>query len=68
MLIVPLTGLYNRLKLEELFMYEQNQSARNQHNVSVVLMDLDDFKAINDIYGHNTGDIVLTEIAMICQH
>ena len=61
----PLTGLYNRLKLEELFTYEQNQSARNQHDLSVVLMDLDDFKAINDTYGHNIGDIILIEIAKI---
>ena len=60
-----LTGLYNRFKLEESFEYEQKQSRRYNTELSVILMDIDDFKSVNDNYGHNVGDIFLKEIAEI---
>ena len=60
-----LTGLFNRFKLEESFEYELKQSRRYNTELSVILMDIDDFKSVNDNYGHNVGDIFLKEIAEI---
>ncbi len=58
-----LTGLCNRYKFEELFEFERNQSLRYQTHLSIILMDIDHFKSINDRYGHNVGDNVLKELA-----
>jgi len=58
-----LTGLYNRIKIQEVFLYEQKQFIRYEDELSVILMDLDDFKAVNDTYGHNVGDKYLKELA-----
>jgi diguanylate cyclase (GGDEF)-like protein len=59
------TGLYNRrffsLRLEE----ELSRYRRFNHPVSVVLLDLDGFKAVNDDFGHTVGDETLREIAQI---
>lgn len=59
----PLTGLYNRIKMEEAFLYEQQQFIRYGDSLSVILMDLDNFKAVNDSHGHNIGDKYLKELA-----
>jgi diguanylate cyclase (GGDEF)-like protein len=59
-----LTGLHNRIKLEETFEYEKRQAKRYKTELSIVMMDLDYFKAVNDTYGHNAGDIFLKAIAM----
>jgi diguanylate cyclase (GGDEF)-like protein len=61
----PLTKLYNRRKFEELLEYELYRSARYGHRFCLVTIDLDDFKQVNDTYGHPTGDIVLREIAAL---
>jgi diguanylate cyclase (GGDEF)-like protein len=59
------TGLYNRrffnLRLEE----ELSRYRRFNHPVSVVLLDLDGFKAVNDEFGHTSGDETLREVAQI---
>jgi diguanylate cyclase (GGDEF)-like protein len=59
-----LTGLCNRYKLEELFEFERSQSLRYKTDLSIMLIDIDHFKSINDNYGHNAGDIVLKELAL----
>jgi diguanylate cyclase (GGDEF)-like protein len=60
-----LTGLYNRRffsqKCEEVFI----QSKRNFNKASIMFLDLDDFKKINDNYGHGVGDYVLKEVGRI---
>lgn len=61
----PLTGLYNRVKVEETFLYEQKQSIRHDDPLSIILMDLDNFKSVNDSYGHHIGDVFLKEIAQL---
>ena len=59
----PLTGLYNRVKIEEIFLQEQKQFLLHGDPLSLILMDLDHFKSINDDYGHNVGDRYLQELA-----
>jgi len=59
----PLTGLYNRIKIQEIFLYEQQQFIRHGDSLSVILMDLDNFKVVNDSHGHNIGDRYLQELA-----
>ncbi len=61
----PLTGLYNRVKIKEMFLYEQQRFIRHGDVLSVILLDLDNFKFINDTYGHNVGDNYLKELAGI---
>lgn len=59
----PLTGIHNRRYFNDLLEYEIGRSERHQHTFSVLLLDLDDFKDINDSYGHPLGDEVLKKIA-----
>ena len=59
----PLTGLYNRIKIEEIFLQEQKQFLLHGDPLSLILMDLDHFKSINDDYGHNVGDRYLQDLA-----
>lgn len=60
-----LTDLNNRQKLDEVLNYEFNQSARYGSRFSVILLDIDDFKLINDSLGHLIGDEVLIQLAGI---
>ncbi len=60
-----LTGLYNRYKLEDLFEFEKNQMLRHHTKLSIILLDIDFFKSVNDTNGHNVGDAVLKELAFI---
>ncbi len=59
----PLTGLYNKRYFEKLMENEVERAVRQNNISSIVLIDLDHFKAINQQYGHKTGDNVLREIA-----
>jgi diguanylate cyclase (GGDEF)-like protein len=63
----PLTGLYNRRYLFSLAQVEFDQSARYQHAMSAIMLDIDHFKSINDLLGHSVGDQVLQSIAEICR-
>lgn len=62
-----LTGLYNRRHFNELAEREIQIAQRYQHPVSLILMDLDHFKQINDLYGHATGDEALRAVAERCR-
>ncbi|MGA1842810.1 MAG: diguanylate cyclase [bacterium] len=57
-----LTGCYNRRYLMESLPNEIKRSKRYGHNLSLAMMDIDNFKKINDTYGHQAGDKVLCEI------
>jgi len=59
----PLTELFNRRHFDILLKKEISFSQRNHNNVSLIIFDLDHFKAINDQYGHSVGDTVLCSIA-----
>ncbi|WP_456392182.1 putative bifunctional diguanylate cyclase/phosphodiesterase [Persephonella sp.] len=63
----PLTGLYNRRIFEDLLRYEVSRAQRKNYNFSLILIDLDNFKYINDTYGHHTGDMVLKSVADILE-
>ena len=58
-----LTGLYNRRKLDESFAVEVSRAERYGRPLSVIMLDIDHFKAVNDTHGHPVGDAVLVETA-----
>jgi diguanylate cyclase (GGDEF)-like protein len=58
----PLTGLYNRRKFHEFMRYEIIRAERHEQGFSVIMIDLDNFKYINDTFGHPIGDMVLREL------
>ncbi len=60
-----LTKLYNRKKFEEFLGYEIGRATRHNYKFCVVMIDLYNFKFINDTYGHPSGDLVLKEVSMI---
>lgn len=63
----PLTDVYNRRKLFDLADREVARARRYGHPLSVLMLDIDDFKQINDHYGHSAGDTVLSELASVCE-
>jgi len=58
-----LTGLWNRGYLEEMLEMEFKRAHRYNHDISIMLIDLDHFKKVNDTYGHLCGDDVLREVS-----
>lgn len=63
----PLTGVYNRRHFFNLAKQEFKRSERNGAPLSMILLDVDYFKEINDTYGHNSGDQVLQYVAEQCR-
>jgi diguanylate cyclase (GGDEF)-like protein len=63
--IDELTGLFNRRHFEERLKEEIGRHSRYGNVFSLLLLDLDNFKTYNDIYGHPAGDILLTQIGKI---
>ena len=59
----PLTGVYNRRYFTEVIEQELQRSARYEHQIGFLMIDIDGFKEINDTYGHHVGDQVLKEVA-----
>lgn len=60
-----LTGLYNRRYLEEALDRELQRAKREGHALAVIMVDIDQFKRINDTYGHLAGDQVLAALATL---
>lgn len=59
----PLTGAYNREFLLQRLPGEIEQAVDRDHALSLAMVDVDHFKAVNDQYGHGIGDVVLAEVA-----
>lgn len=57
----PLTGLYNRRSMD-IFL---SQAVETESNFALIMCDIDDFKKVNDTYGHDLGDVVLKGVASI---
>lgn len=62
-LVDTLTGVNNRLFLEQRIGEELDRSQRNEQPLSCLFLDIDHFKSVNDNYGHQAGDYVLAEVA-----
>src|SRR5487761_2260816 len=63
-----LTGVYNRAHLDQILAREFENSKRHRWPLSVAFADLDDFKSINDRFGHQAGDRILQTTARILRH
>jgi len=59
-----LTGIPNRRAVFEHLDGELNRSEREKKSISIAMLDIDNFKAVNDTYGHQAGDAVLNECAL----
>ena len=57
------THIYNRRKFEEIFIKELHRVKRYSHDLSIILIDIDDFKLFNDTCGHKVGDKVLFDLS-----
>lgn len=66
-MIDSLTGLYNRRQLFNLGQIEFSRACRHNYSISVIMLDIDLFKKVNDVYGHIIGDQVLQQIANRCR-
>jgi diguanylate cyclase (GGDEF)-like protein len=62
-----LTGLYNHRYFHERLRAELNRASRTHDPIAVLMLDIDDFKRINDVHGHGIGDQVLLELADLLQ-
>ncbi|MBI4652532.1 diguanylate cyclase [Candidatus Desantisbacteria bacterium] len=60
-----LTEIFNQRHFNEILSVELNRSGRFKHHLSLLLIDIDDFKLINDSYGHLTGDKILKKFSKI---
>jgi len=64
----PLTGVFNRRYLERRLVDEIAMARRYDLPLSILMMDIDRFKSINDTYGHLEGDLVLHRVAKLAAH
>ena len=65
----PLTGLYNRRYFERLMESEMALSIRSDETISIILLDIDNFKKINEQHGHTGGDAVIRNVGrVIAEH
>lgn len=58
-----LTKTFNRKAIFDILKHEIERSKRNEESLSICILDIDDFKKINDTYGHISGDTVIKEVA-----
>ncbi len=61
----PLTGVYNRRFLDEALKIEMIKAGRHKNCFALLMIDVDNFKEFNDVYGHQKGDEVLSEIGKV---
>jgi diguanylate cyclase (GGDEF)-like protein len=60
-----LTGLFNHRRFQEVMTGEVERARRYNHELGLIMLDIDNFKAVNDRYGHLQGDMVLREVAHV---
>ena len=63
----PLTGIGNRISMQQTLQRDIDTAQRHEQALSVLMIDIDYFKRINDTYGHSAGDAVLVEVAQHIQ-
>ena len=63
--IDALTGIYNRRMVDEFIKIEVEAHKRHSYGLSVIMIDIDHFKIVNDVYGHQVGDSVLAKTAKL---
>jgi len=63
----PLTNLYNRRYMEETLNREIHRAERYGTTVGIIMVDLDEFRRFNDMFGHDAGDVVLQSLARFLQ-
>ncbi len=61
----PITGLWNHGYFQKQLAVEINDPKKTNHPISLIILDIDNFKKLNDTYGHQNGDYILKEIAKI---
>ncbi|GFZ31512.1 hypothetical protein CSC2_20380 [Clostridium zeae] len=64
-LVDKLTGAFNRRKLQDIIEVELERCRRYNIPLSMIIFDIDDFKKINDKYGHSRGDVILKNITKV---
>ena len=64
----PLSGLLNRRAFEECLHKERARIQRGEHSSTLLMIDFDDFKRVNDEFGHETGDVVIRQFAEVCRN
>lgn len=62
-MIDSLTEIYNRLKFQQILEVEWDNVIRNDEKMAIILFDIDNFKTVNDTYGHDFGDLALIQLA-----
>ena len=60
-----LTGLFNHRRFQEVISTEVERARRYDQEMGLIMLDLDNFKRVNDTYGHVQGDMVLREVARV---
>lgn len=63
-----LTGLFNRRYMEEELNIEFIRALRESYPLSLIMLDIDRFKQLNDVYGHEVGNLVLIEVSRIIKN
>jgi diguanylate cyclase (GGDEF)-like protein len=66
-IVDPMTGLYNRRFLENFIEKLISQAQRQEDPITILMIDIDFFKKVNDTYGHDVGDRVITTVAEVLQ-
>lgn len=66
--IDELTGIYNKSKINDILRREIETLKINDNELSIIMVDIDHFKTVNDNFGHDVGDVVLKEVAFVLKN